>query len=102
MVSADTLLSYPDWKLPFTVHTDASDKQLGTVINHNNKPIALFSRILSKPQLNHTTTENELLAIVECLNQSQVIIFGYEINVFLDNKNMVYAATLSKSQRVVH
>ena len=26
MVSAETLLSYPDWKLPFTVHTDTSDK----------------------------------------------------------------------------
>ena len=27
MVSAETLTSYPYWKLPFKVHTDASDKQ---------------------------------------------------------------------------
>ena len=26
MVSTETLLSYPRWKLPFTVHTDDSDK----------------------------------------------------------------------------
>ena len=26
MVSAETLISYPYWKLPFTVHTDYSDK----------------------------------------------------------------------------
>ena len=26
MVSAETLFSYPDWKIPFTLHTDASDK----------------------------------------------------------------------------
>ena len=25
MVSTETLLSYPDWKIPFTVHTDASE-----------------------------------------------------------------------------
>ena len=43
MVSAETLLSFLDWKLTFTVHTDASDKQLGTVIIHNNKHIAFFS-----------------------------------------------------------
>ena len=40
MVSAYTLLSYPYWKLSFTVPTDASDKQLGSVISQNNKPIA--------------------------------------------------------------
>ena len=27
MVSAETLLSYPDWKLPLTVHTYDSDQQ---------------------------------------------------------------------------
>ena len=57
MVSAETLLSYPDWKLPFTVHTGESDKQLGDVISQNNKPIDFLSRRLSKPQCNYTTTE---------------------------------------------
>ena len=69
MVSAKTLLSYPDWKLTFPVHTDASDKQLGTVIIHNNKHIAFFSIILIKPQRNYTTTEKELLIIVELIKK---------------------------------
>ena len=46
-------------------------------------------------------TEKELLAIVECLKQFRGIIFGYEINVFSDNNNLVYAATLSESQIVM-
>ena len=58
MVSIETLMSYPDWKLPFTFHTNASDKHLGAVISQNNKHIAFFSRKLSKPQRNYTTTEN--------------------------------------------
>ena len=65
MVSTENLLSYPNWKLPFTVHTDASDKKLGAFISQNNKHIAFLSRKLSKPQRNYTMTENELLAIVE-------------------------------------
>jgi len=101
MVSAETLLTYPDWTIPFTIHTDASDKQLGTVISQNNKPITFFSRRLSKAQLNYTTTEKELLSIVECLKQFRGILFGYPINVFSDHKNLVYAATLSESQRVM-
>ena len=50
MVSAETLLSYSDWKIPFTVQTDASDKQLGDVISQKNKTIDFFSIILIKPQ----------------------------------------------------
>ena len=69
MVSEKTLLSYPDWKLTFTVHTDASDKQLGAVISQNKKPISFFSRRLSKPQRNYTTTEKELIVIVKCLKK---------------------------------
>ena len=101
MVSADTLLNYPDWTIPFTIHTDASDKQLGAVISQNGKPIAFFSRRLLKAQRNYTTTEKELLSIVECLKQFRGILFGYEIDVFSDHKNLVYAATLSESQRVM-
>ena len=50
MVSAQTLLSYPDWIISFTVYTNASDKKLGGVISQNNKPVSFFSRRLMKPQ----------------------------------------------------
>ena len=56
MVSAETLFIYPDWKIPFTLHTDTSDKQLGAVISHNIKPIALFSIRLINPKRNYTMT----------------------------------------------
>ena len=81
MVSAETLLNYPYCKIPFTVHTDNSYKQLGAVIIKNNKTIAFLSRRLSKPHRNYTTTEKELPVIVECLKKYKVIIFVYEINV---------------------
>ena len=32
MVSDETILDYPYWKILFTVYTDASEKQLGTII----------------------------------------------------------------------
>ena len=43
MVSQEVFLNYPDWTLPFYVHTNALNKQLGAVIvRQNNKPIAFF------------------------------------------------------------
>ena len=38
---------------------------------------------------------------MEYPKQFRGITFGYEINVFSDHKNLVYAATLSESKRVM-
>ena len=96
MVAKETLLAYPDWSKPFIVHTDASDYQLGAVISQDDKPIAFFSRKLNRAQKNYTTTEKELLSIVECLKQFRNILYGYEIIVYSDHKNLVHIATASE------
>ena len=101
MICKETLLTYPDWSKPFDIHTDASDYQLGAVISQENKPIAFFSRKLNSAQRNYTTTEKELLSIVECVKEFRNILFGYTIRVFSDHKNLVHAATQSQSQRVM-
>jgi len=101
MVCKETLLTYPDWSKPFDIHTDASDYQLGAVISQDGKPIAFFSRKLNSAQRNYTTTEKELLSIVECVKEFRNILFGYPIRIFSDHKNLVHAATISQSQRVM-
>ena len=67
VILRETLLSYPDFTKPFDIHTDASDLQVGAVINQNKKLIAFYSRKLNPAQTGYTTTEKELLAIVETL-----------------------------------
>ena len=51
-LSSATLLSYPNFKLPFVIHADASGTQLGGVISQNNRPIAFYSRKLNEYQKN--------------------------------------------------
>ena len=82
MVSAETLLSYPYWKINFTLHTYAYDKQLAAIIIQNNKHIALFLIRIINPKLNYTATDKELIATVEHLKKAHGNIFGYEINLF--------------------
>ena len=85
-----TLLSYPDFTKPFNIHTDTSDYQLGAVISQNNKPIVFYSKRLNPAQTRYTTTEKELLAIVETLKEFKNILVGQEIRVYADHTKLMY------------
>ena len=65
IMSKETLLDYPDFNKPFVIHTDASHLQLGGVISQDGNPIAYYSRKLNDAQTRYTTTERELLSIVD-------------------------------------
>jgi len=88
--SRETLLAWPDFSKTFDVHTDASDSQLGAVISQEGKPIAFYSRKLNPAQTRYTTTERELLAIVETLKEFRNILLGQQIRVYTDHKNLTY------------
>jgi hypothetical protein len=91
IISRETLLFYPDFTKPFVIHTDASHTQLGAVISQNDKPIAFYSRKLNPAQTRYTTTERELLSIVETLKEFRNILLSQRIQVYTDHKNLTYA-----------
>ena len=88
VISKQTLLAYPDFNDTFEIHTDASHTQLGAVISQKGKPIAFYSRKLKPEQTRYTTTERELLSIVETLKEFRNILLGQKIVVFTDHKNL--------------
>jgi len=76
IMSREVLLAHPQFDKPFIIHTNASHTQLGAVISQDDKPIAFYSRKLSPTQTRYTTTERELLAIVETLKEFKNILLG--------------------------
>ena len=101
VLAKETILNYPKFDRPFDIHTDASDRQLGAVISQDGKPLAFYSRKLSSAQRNYTTTEQELLSIVETLKEFRNILLGQIIKVHTDHKNLVHESELKTSQRVM-
>ena len=90
VIAKETLLIYPNFNERFDGHTDASDKQLGAVISQKVLPIVFYSRKLNPAQNNYTTTERELLAIVETLKEFKNILLGQKVRVYTYHKNLTY------------
>ena len=81
IIAQETLLAYPKFDEIFDIHMDASLLQLGACILQNGKPITFYRRKLNPVQTRYTTTERELLSIVEVLKEFRNILLGQQIMV---------------------
>ena len=99
-IAKEVVLAYPDFTKPFDIYTDASTKQLGSVLTKENRPIAFFSRKLFGTQSKYTITKLELLAIVETLKEFNGMLWGQWINVYTDHKNLTQDGFGLTSDRV--
>ncbi len=70
------------------------------MIAQHNRPIAFFSWKLSKMQQKYSVTEIELLAIMETLKEFKGMLWGKDITVFTDYKNLTRDALGITSDRV--
>ena len=65
------VLISPDFKKPYIIQTDASNKGLGYFISqevdNELRPIKFGGRVLSKSELNYDTATKELLSIYFCV-----------------------------------
>eukprot|EP00804_Cyclotella_cryptica_P029062 CCRYP_005240-RA/>CCRYP_005240-RA protein AED:0.41 eAED:0.47 QI:0/0/0/1/0/0/3/0/297 len=90
-IAHNVTLAYPDYSQGFETYTDSSKFQLGAVITQNNRPLAFFSRKLSAADI-YSVTEQELLTIVETLKEFKGMLWGQQITVYTDHKNLMQDA----------
>ena len=73
LLTSAPIMQSPDWSLPFEIMCDASDYAVGAVLGQRKegKPYVIYyaSRTLNSAQMNYTTTEKELLAVVFALDK---------------------------------
>lgn len=84
----------PYWALPFHIHADASNKDveeaLGQIDEKLPYAIYLFSKKLSKVELNYTVTEKEFLVLVHPLKKFKHYVTGYQTFVHTDHASIKY------------
>jgi hypothetical protein len=99
LMAADALAAYSDYNKQFDIYTDASKFQLGACIIQEGRPVAYFPQKLTESQQTYTTMEMEMLSIVTTLKDFQSMLFGADIKVFTDHKNLTFDTL--KTQRVL-
>ncbi|CAL0324442.1 unnamed protein product [Lupinus luteus] len=101
LVTAPVIVA-PDWHLDFELMCDASDYAVGAVLGQRKSKvfhaIHYASKVLNDAQINYTTTEKELLAIVYALEKFRSYLIGSKVIIFTDHAAIKYLLTKSDSK----
>ncbi|CAN6718900.1 unnamed protein product [Malus baccata var. baccata] len=96
------IITPPDWSLPFELMCDASDFAIGAVLGQrkNKEPHVIYyaSRTLNDAQLNYSTTEKELLAVVFALDKFRSYLLGTKVIIFIDHVALKYLLTKKEAK----
>ena len=83
-----------DWLKPFEIMCDTSDYSVGAVLGKRRENIfrAIYyaSRTLNEPQLNYTTTEKAMLAVVFACDKFISYIIGSKVTIYTDHAAIRY------------
>ena len=92
-------LKFPDFNIPFSIYTDASDNGCGGVIRQNEDIIGIYSKKFSNTERKYSIVEREFLAIILTLNKFRKLLLGNKIFVYTDNLNIL-GSPKSQSNRI--
>lgn len=91
---SEPLLQYPDFTKPFVLTTDASGYAIGGILSQGpigkDLPIAYTSRLLTGPEINYSTIEKELLAIIYCVAHFRSYLYGHKFQLVTDHKPLIW------------
>ncbi|XP_071902547.1 uncharacterized protein [Coffea arabica] len=97
LLTSPPIIQPPDWGLPFEIMCDASDHAVGAVLGQRVGKAAhviyYVSRALNGAQLNYSTTEKELLAVIFALEKFRSYLLGAKVIVFSDHAALRYLMT---------
>ncbi|CAN6560251.1 unnamed protein product [Malus baccata var. baccata] len=102
MLTSAPIIVPPDWSLPFELMCDASDYALGAVLGQRKekRPHVIYyaSRTLNDAQLNYSTTEKELLAVVFALDKFRSYLLGTKVIIYTDHVALKYLFTKKEAK----
>jgi hypothetical protein len=82
------VLALPDFIIPFTVKTDASDSGVGAVLMQRGHPLAFFSKALGPKGRGLSTYEKEFMAVLCAVQQWRLYLQQGEFVILTDHQSL--------------
>ncbi|KAM1185235.1 hypothetical protein ACFX2G_014863 [Malus domestica] len=102
MLTSAPIIRPPDWSIPFELMCDASDYALSAVLGQrkDKQPHVIYyaSQTLNDAQLNYSTTEKELLAVVFALDKFRSYLLGTKVIIYIDHAALKYLLTKKEAK----
>ena len=101
ILTSSPVLAYPNFKLPFELHTDASSKGLGAILYQEQdglkRVISYASRSLSPSEKNYSAFKLEFLALKWAVTEKfSDYLTNNHFRVLTDNNPLAYILTTAK------
>ena len=97
ILSNAPVLAYPDPASTFILDTDASNEGISAVLSQGidgeERPVAFFSRTLTRPQQNYCVTRREVLAVAKSIKQFHTYLYGQQFVVRTDHSALQWLLT---------
>ena len=93
-IMVEIVLQGPEWNLPFQIHLDSLDKEIGVVLGKQEEKetyaIYYLSKNLVGANLNYTVIEKEFLEVVHVVDSFMHYIIGYQVFLHTDHAAIWY------------
>ena len=101
MVTSPVLI-LPDQRKDYKVYCDTSRRGLGAVLMQEGRVVSYASRKLKPHELNYSTHDLELVAVVHALKTWRHFLIGNHCEVYMDHKSLKYIKSRANEMVTAH